>query len=41
VIWTDQHQAGQAVFDSVPFDPFFNVNTPEDIVTAEALLGAA
>ena len=41
VIWTDQHQAGQAVFDSVPFDPFFNVNTPEDILTAEALMGAA
>ena len=41
VIWTDQHQAGQAVFDSAPFDPFFNVNTPEDIVAAEALMGAA
>ena len=41
VIWTNQHQAGEAVFDSVPFDPFFNVNTPEDIVAAEALVGAA
>ena len=41
VIWTDGHGAGQAVFDASPFDPFFNVNTPEDIATAEALMGAA
>ena len=41
VIWTDAHDAGQAVFDSAPFDPFFNVNTPEDIMTAEALMRAA
>jgi molybdenum cofactor guanylyltransferase len=41
VIWTDAHGAGQAVFDSAPFDPFFNVNTPEDIMTAEALMRAA
>jgi molybdenum cofactor guanylyltransferase len=38
VLWTDSHQAGLAPFDSVPFDPFFNVNTPEDIVAAEALM---
>ena len=41
VIWTDAHGAGQVVFDSAPFDPFFNVNTPEDIMTAEALMRAA
>ena len=41
VIWTDGHGAGQAVFDSAPFDPFFNVNTPEDIATAETLMGPA
>jgi molybdopterin-guanine dinucleotide biosynthesis protein A len=41
VIWTDGHGARQAVFDSTPFDPFFNVNTPEDIAAAEALMGAA
>lgn len=41
VIWTDGHGAGQAVFESLPFDPFFNVNTPEDIAKAEALMGAA
>jgi len=38
VIWTDQHQAGQAEFASVPFDPFFNINTPEDIAEAERLV---
>lgn len=38
VIWTDGHQAGQAVFDVDGFDPFFNVNTPEDIDEAERLL---
>lgn len=40
VIWTDAHGAGRAVFDNTPFDPFFNVNTPEDIVTAAALMGS-
>ncbi len=39
VLWTDGHGAGQAVFASDPFDPFFNVNTPEDIGRAEALVG--
>jgi molybdenum cofactor guanylyltransferase len=39
VLWTDAHGAGLARFDSDPFDPFFNVNTPEDIATA-ARLGA-
>ena len=37
VLWTDGHGAGTAVFDSQPFDPFFNVNTPEDIAVAEGL----
>jgi molybdopterin-guanine dinucleotide biosynthesis protein A len=30
-----------AKFDSDPFDPFFNVNTPEDLARAEALQGVA
>lgn len=38
VAWTDRHQAGLAEWPSVPFDPFFNVNTPEDIRAAEELL---
>lgn len=43
VLWTDRHGAGTAVFDADPFDPFFNVNTPEDVETAKTLLrqGAA
>lgn len=34
VLWTDRHGAGQAIWD----DPalFFNINTPEDLATAEA-----
>ena len=41
VLWTDAHGAGTAEFASDPFDPFFNVNTPEDILTAERLMGQA
>lgn len=37
VVWTDRHGAGEAVFPADPFDPFFNVNTPEDIARAEIL----
>lgn len=38
VLWTQQHGAGQAEFASDPFDPFFNINTPEDLIAAEAML---
>ncbi|MBC6437053.1 MAG: molybdenum cofactor guanylyltransferase MobA [Rhodobacteraceae bacterium] len=38
VHWTDSHGAATAVFPSDPFDPFFNVNTPEDLTLAEAML---
>lgn len=38
VIWTDQHQAGQAVWHVDGFNPFFNINSPEDIVLAEGML---
>ncbi|TVP72092.1 MAG: molybdenum cofactor guanylyltransferase MobA [Rhodobacteraceae bacterium] len=41
VLWTDTHGAGIAEFDTVPFDPFFNINTPEDIALAEALAATA
>ena len=37
VLWTDRHQSGRAVFAAEPFDPFFNVNTPEDLDRAERL----
>lgn len=39
VLWTDAHDAGMATFSSDPFDPFFNINTPDDVLTAEALVG--
>lgn len=38
VLWTDQHAARTARFPVATFDPFFNVNTPEDLARAEALL---
>ena len=38
VMWTDQHEGREAVFPADQFDPFFNVNTPEDLKQAEALL---
>lgn len=38
VLWTDQHDGREALFDATPFDPFFNVNTPEDLARAEELL---
>ncbi|MGY6697243.1 MAG: molybdenum cofactor guanylyltransferase MobA [Roseinatronobacter sp.] len=41
VLWTDAHDAGCAEFGADPFDPFFNINTPEDIETAEALVRQA
>jgi molybdopterin-guanine dinucleotide biosynthesis protein A len=33
--WADSHQAGTAVFSAGPFDPFFNVNTPDDLARAD------
>lgn len=41
VLWTDKHGAATARFPDVPFDPFFNVNTPEDLETADRLLSGA
>ena len=35
VAWTERHDAGLAVFDTHTWDPFFNVNTPEDLARAE------
>ena len=37
VAWTDQHGTAMADFPSEGFDPFFNVNTPEDLAIAERL----
>ena len=38
VLWTDQHDGREALFPADPFDPFFNVNTPDDLARAETLL---
>ncbi|MCB1341184.1 MAG: molybdenum cofactor guanylyltransferase MobA [Pseudooceanicola sp.] len=38
VLWTDRHGGRVAEFPTAPFDPFFNVNTPEDLAEAERLL---
>lgn len=37
VIWTDKHDAGQATFVQSGIDPFFNVNTPEDLQEARRI----
>ncbi|MFY2823708.1 molybdenum cofactor guanylyltransferase MobA [Ruegeria sp. MALMAid1280] len=41
VLWTDKHGGREALFDTEPFDPFFNVNTPDDLARAEKLLEQA
>jgi molybdopterin-guanine dinucleotide biosynthesis protein A len=38
--FTMRHQAGQAVWDAAPLDPFANINTPDDLVQAQAHLAA-
>lgn len=37
VLWTDRHGAATVLFGAEPFDPFFNVNTPDDIAVAERI----
>ncbi|WP_171175726.1 molybdenum cofactor guanylyltransferase MobA [Ruegeria sp. HKCCD8929] len=41
VLWTDKHGGRETLFPVDPFDPFFNVNTPEDLTRAETLLEQA
>ena len=38
VLWTDQHGAETHVFDSTEIDPFFNINTPEDLQLANDIM---
>jgi molybdopterin-guanine dinucleotide biosynthesis protein A len=38
VMWSDQHDGREAVFPVAQVDPFFNVNTPDELIRAEALL---
>jgi len=37
VIWTGKHDGREAVFEG-PGEPFFNVNTPDDLIRAQAML---
>ena len=37
VAWTDRHGTSQVVFDIDRHDPFFNVNTPDDMLAAETI----
>lgn len=36
--WTARYRLAVVKFPAVPFDPFFNVNTPDDLAEAERLL---
>jgi molybdenum cofactor guanylyltransferase len=36
-LWTARHGIAIAEWPTAPFDPFFNVNTPEDATRAEAI----
>lgn len=38
VQWTEAHDGREAVFAGGAFDPFFNVNTPDDLRAAQAML---
>ena len=40
VLWTDQHGAATVEFGVQPFDPFFNLNTPQDMLLAEDIIWA-
>ncbi|WGI21658.1 molybdenum cofactor guanylyltransferase MobA [Amylibacter sp. IMCC11727] len=38
VQWTKPHGCVNVEFDAEPFDPFFNVNTPDDMARAEQMI---
>ncbi len=40
VLWTDQHGAKEAIFEASDQDPFFNINTPQDLEVARQQLEA-
>ena len=39
-LWADRHKAHVALFPMHPVDPFFNINTPEDLERAAILLSS-
>jgi molybdopterin-guanine dinucleotide biosynthesis protein A len=40
-VWTARYRLARAEFGAEPVDPFFNVNRPEDLAAAEAVLARA
>jgi molybdopterin-guanine dinucleotide biosynthesis protein A len=38
-MWTSRHGVALADWPAQPVDPFFNVNTPEDVERAEQITG--
>lgn len=38
--WANRHGMAQASWSSAPLDPFFNINTPEDLARASAWVAA-
>jgi molybdopterin-guanine dinucleotide biosynthesis protein A len=36
-LWTARHRIAVAEFADRPYDPFFNVNRPEDVAEAERI----
>lgn len=39
--WTARHGAARSLFAADPVDPFFNVNTPDDLTRARTLIAVA
>jgi molybdopterin-guanine dinucleotide biosynthesis protein A len=37
--WTKRYRVATIAFEDQPFDPFFNVNRPEDVAQAEIIMG--
>ena len=37
-VWTGRYRLARAEFGTSPVDPFFNINRPEDLIAAEALM---
>jgi molybdopterin-guanine dinucleotide biosynthesis protein A len=40
-LWTGRYRLARAAFDTDPVDPFFNINRPDDLAAAEALLASS
>jgi molybdopterin-guanine dinucleotide biosynthesis protein A len=38
IAWTDRHGCASVTFATAPIDPFFNVNTPDDLARAKQML---